>query len=272
MSVSAQYAVGVVIALVAVTVAWGLVSPPSDVAMAGGPLSPPSPQHWLGTNQLGQDNLIRVFVAAPGTLSIGVVAGLLTLIIGTLYGFLVVLAPATLGHIMMRACDILSALPSVVVAMLVASYVRPGPVVLALLLAAVSWPFTVRVIVALVRREIRRDSFAFARAFGGGPLYLLRRHVAPRVMPVLIALGVQETRQAIMHAAGLAFLGLTDPSFPTWGGMLAEALPLLDDLSTIWLIAAPITALTCLILLLILLGARLETWAHLSLGGAVDRG
>ncbi len=263
---------GVIIAAMIAGMVWGLAAPLPDVPMAAAPLLPPGPDHWLGTNQLGQDNLLRALAATPGTLALGLAASVIALVLSTVYGVLSVTAPPVLGRVMMRAIDVLLALPSLLVAMLVASYVRPGPGVLVLLLAGLGWPPDVRVVAALARREVARDSTRFARVFGGGPVYLMVHHVVPRMVPVLIALAVQGTRQTIIHASALAFVGLTDPSFPTWGGMLAEALPRLHEPTAIWQVAAPALALCGTILALGLAGTRLESWAHRSLGGSDDRG
>ncbi|MBB4268027.1 ABC transporter permease [Roseospira visakhapatnamensis] len=263
---------GLIIAAMIAGMVWGLAAPLPDVPMTATPLLPPGPDHWLGTNQLGQDNLLRALAATPGTLALGLAASLIALVLSTVYGFLAVTAPPILGRVMMRAVDVLLALPSLVVAMLVASYLRPGPGVLVLLMAGLGWPPDVRVVAALARREVARDSTRYARAFGGGQIYVMTRHVVPRMVPVLVALTVQGTRQTIAHASALAFVGLTDPSFPTWGGMLAEALPLLYTPNAVWQIAAPALALCGTILVLGLAGTRLETWAHRSLGGSDDRG
>lgn len=251
---------------------WGVAFPLSDSPMTGDVLASPSADHWLGTNQMGQDVFLRAVAAAPGTIAVGLAAGMATLGIALVYGFAAVTTPPLLGRSMMRCVDIMIALPNLVLAMLVASYLRPDAGTLLLLLVAFAWPSDVRVVAAVIQREKRRDSYRMAQAFGAGPAYLVFHHLLPRMAPVLAALGVQGTRRAIMHASGLAFLGLTDPSSPTWGSMLAEAVPLLYDSTAVWLTLAPIVALSSFLLLLSLVGARLETWSHLSQGGSLDQG
>lgn len=252
---------------VGILMVWGVAFPLSDSSMTGEVLASPSADHWLGTNQMGQDVLHRAVTAAPGTITVGLAAGMATLVVALVYGFAAVTAPPLLGRSMMRWVDIMIALPNVVLAMLVASYLRPATGTLLLLLVAFAWPPDVRVVAALILRETRRDSYRLAQAFGAGPAYLALRHLLPRMAPVLAALGVQGTRRAIMHASGLAFLGLTDPSSPTWGSMLAEAVPLLYDSAAVWLILAPIVALSSFLLLLSLVGARLEAWSQVAQGG-----
>jgi len=248
----------------------GLTWPVPEPPMSGPPLTPPSAESWLGTNALGQDILAYTLAATPGTVAVGVAAGAVTLTLATLYAFCTVIAPPGVARGLMRGVDTLLAIPSLIPAMLVASILRPGPLVLLLLLVAFAWPFQVRIVAALIRRERLRESYRMAHSFGAGPGYLLRRHLIPRMVPVLIALLVQDVRRAIMHAAGLAFLGLVDPTVPSWGGMLAQALPLLHDPSALWLIAAPAGALSLFLYALFLVGSRLERWSHLSLGGRLD--
>lgn len=255
-----------------VLLVWGMSFPVSDMPMTGDVLAPPSADHWLGTNQMGQDVFLRALIAAPGTIAVGFAAGMITLVVALAYAFVAVMSPPLLGRVMMRCVDIMIALPNLVLAMLVASYLRPSPGMLLLLLVAFAWSSDVRVVAAVIQRERRRDSYRMARTFGAGAVYLIVRHLLPRMVPLLAALGVQGTRRAIMHASGLAFLGLTDPSVPTWGSMLAEAIPLLYDAAAVWLILTPIAALSAFLLLLSLAGARLEAWSHLSQGGTLDHG
>ncbi|GEO82688.1 ABC transporter permease [Pararhodospirillum oryzae] len=248
----------------------GLAFPLAEPAMSGPPLRPPSADFWLGTNALGQDLLTCVLVAAPGTMSLGLAAGVATVGVALLVAFAAVVLPPGIGRLILRGVDTLMALPALVPAMLVASLLRPGPGVLLLLLVAFAWPFQVRALAALMRRERSRESYRLARGFGAGAGYLLRRHLVPRMLPVLVALTIQDVRRAVMHAAGLAFLGLADPTVPNWGAMLAQALPLLHDPSALWLILAPAGALSLFIFSLFQIGLRLERWSHHALGGRLD--
>jgi peptide/nickel transport system permease protein len=246
---------------------FGLACPLPDAPMAGEVFAPISAVHPLGTNQLGQDNLLRTLLAAPGTLAIGLAAGTAGLLASTLYGFATAILPPMAGRAMLRAADILTALPNIVLAMLLATCLRPGPLFLAAILAAITWPAEVRLLAALARGQMQRDSFRMARIYGAGRLHLLRRHLLPPAGPVLAALAVQGARRAVMHASGLAFLGLTNPSSPTWGSMLAESLPLFYEPAAIWLIAGPAAALSLSILGLTFLGTRLER-RHIPTGEA----
>lgn len=257
---------GAALAAAALTV-WGLGWPPPDAPMTGAVLAPVSAAHPLGANQLGQDNLLRTLLAAPGTLAVGLFAGIAGLAASTLYGFATAMARPAAGRAMLRAVDILTALPGVVLAMLLATCLRPGPFTLAVILAAMTWPAEVRLIAALTRGQMHRDSFRAARVYGARPMYLLRRHLLPPAGPVLAALAVQGARRAIMHASGLAFLGLTDPSSPTWGSMLAEAIPLFHEPAAIRLICGPAAALSLTILCLALAAGRLER-RHIPTGDA----
>lgn len=258
------------LAMVGFVMVWGLAFPPPDRPMSDLVLAAPSVRHVLGTNQMGQDVLARTLAATPGTIGQGLAIGVLSTLIALLYGFLAVTAPAWIERLMMRCVDILIALPTVVLAMLLASYLRPTTLTLLFLLVVFAWPSEVRILGALIRREMQRDSYQMARSFGADRLYLIRRHLGPRMTPVLAALIVQETRRGVMHAAGLAFLGLTNVSSPTWGSLLAEATPLLYDSGVILPTLAPIAALSLFLLALSLLGAAVETRSHRALGGRHD--
>lgn len=236
----------------------GVLFPLTDAAMTGAPLVPPGWPHLLGTSPLGQDNLIRALRAAPASIGIGLVAGGGTVLVALVYGYAVASAPGWAGRVMLRISDLMLALPDMVLMMLIASYARPGPAGLALILIAFSWPSDIRPVAAMVRRERARDSFYLAQSFGAGAGYLLRRHALPPMLPVLAAMAVMNSRRAVMHAAGLAFLGLANPAIPSWGSMLAEALTQLQHPGILWLVAPPALFLTGFVLVLGRIGLAAE--------------
>ena len=194
-----------------------LIYPRQDAPMTGDLLAPPSPSHPLGTGEFGQDLLLRTILATPNTMAIGFGTGIATIVAATLYASLATGTSPALRRGMMRLVDAQLALPSLVMSMLIAAYIRPGILSIIVILTLLGWPSDVRNMCFAIDREIARDSYKLARIFGGNRFYLLRRHVLPRITPYWIAMTIQGIQRAIIHSAGLAFLGILDPSLPTLG-------------------------------------------------------
>lgn len=237
---------------------YGFLSPLSDAPMNKELLASPSATAWLGTNQLGQDLLLKTILATPATLFIGLGGGFLTLIFASLFAILSISTGKLFENFMLRILDVFLIIPNLVVSMLIAAYLLPSPLSLIFLLAFLQWAPWVRQIRALMLKEIERESYKQAQIFGATRLYLFRKHLIPRLKPFYITFFISGIRQSILHASGLAFLGITDPSSPTWGGILSEALSAFGSISSLWLIVAPGISLFLLLLFLTLIGIKLE--------------
>lgn len=227
------------------------------VASSRDVLQPPGPAHWLGTNDIGQDVLASLLSALPGTVAIPFLAALAAMLFAGLF------AAAALGGgvarmMVLRCVDTLQALPSLFFLLLLATWIRPGPVGIVLILCLTTWHSDVRVLCAVALRETSRDSVAHARRMGAGWRYCFARHVLPAAWPSVLGLYVQNLRGAVMRLAGLGFLGLTDPRFVTWGGMLHEGMAHLYGPEWWWLVLPPALALSGLIGGLVLWGQRAE--------------
>ncbi|KKM09535.1 ABC transporter permease [Clostridiales bacterium PH28_bin88] len=191
---------------------------------AGPPLAPPSREHWLGTNDVGQDVWSRLLYGARTSLVVGggvaALAGAFSLIIGS--------STALLGGLYdrcwMRAVDVMLVIPPVIVVMLAAAYLRPNLGLLVVLLSILIWPGGARIIRAQTLSLQARMPVVAARAYGAGRWHLLTRHILPDLGPILVAVMIQDARRAVFMEAGLSFLGVADPSLLSWGKMMQRAM------------------------------------------------
>ncbi len=218
--------------------------------MSAAILQPPSVEHWLGTDALGQDVLLRLLDALPGTLLIAFCCGLLPLAGGLMLASLSAVGGTWVDRVLLKLTDIFMILPAILPLMILAALLEPGQGTVIILISALSWPDDFRVLRAAIRRQLFGDAVLTARSFGAGRAYLLRWHVWPVLMPLLEALFLQNARRAVMLSAGLAFLGLTDPRLANWGTMLLEAQEQVHHPSFGWMLPGPLLAMTLLILLL----------------------
>jgi peptide/nickel transport system permease protein len=185
-------------------------------------LAPPSGAHWFGTDSLGLDVYAEVVWGARQSLLVAAAASLIAIVFGTLL--------AVIGAYFRRVDAVISvivdltlSLPILPLMILVAALVGPSTMTIILVIAAFSWPEVTRVVRSQALSVVRLPYVDAARLMTGSPVWIIRRHVVPAVMPLVLVSVVLTSSRAVLSAAGLAFLGLGDPNTWSWGRILYEA-------------------------------------------------
>lgn len=191
-------------------------------SLSGQPVEPPSLDHLLGTNQLGQDLASQLLHGARSSLYVAAVTAAIALLLGALVGITAGWAGGRTDFVVMRAVDVVMAVPRLPLLLILGVYAGRDLLTVALVMAAVFWPPTARVVRGEVRSLRRRTHLKAAQGFGGGITHLLGRHVLPELRLVLVASFVILAGRAVLFEAGLAFLGLGDPSRTSWGSILRD--------------------------------------------------
>jgi peptide/nickel transport system permease protein len=186
----------------------------------GRPFLRPSGEHPLGTNDIGQDLLSELIHGARISLTVGVVAAFVALIIGTTIGLVAGFYPRRLGRILMRAVDVVLVLPFLPLLIIIAAYLGRSLATTIIVIGALTWAGSARVIRSQVISLTERDYVLAARSMGATDRHIVVRHVLPRVLLLAIGVFVQATSGAILLEAALSFLGLGDPTQKSWGTML----------------------------------------------------
>jgi len=242
-----------------------LLAPYDPHAFTSQPLERPGPAHPLGANDVGQDILSELIYGARVSLAIAASAATGTVALGTLVGGAAGYTGGWLDELSMRLVDVLMTLPRLPLLILLAAFLGAGPVQTATTIALLFWPATARVIRARVQALRQRGYVRMARGFGGGPGYVLLRHILPEIGPLAAAALVTAAGRAVAMEAGLAFLGLGDPTAKSWGLMIRFALNLSGLLLTdrwLWWLLPPGVCITLLILALTFTGMGLERAWH----------
>lgn len=201
---------------------------------------PPGPGHPLGTDELGRDVLARLLYGGRVSLTVGLAAVALYVMIGVALGAAAGYYGGWVDSLIMRVTDAVMIIPFFPLALTMAAVFRPGLYTTMMVLGLLGWTGVCR----LVRGEFltlrEREYVEAARAEGASDLRIVFRHILPNAMgPVAVAatLGVAS---AIMSEAGLSFLGFgVQPPTPSWGNMLASALSLRALLLQPWLWVPP---------------------------------
>jgi len=221
--------------------------------------SPPSMDHLLGTDSMGQDIWARLLFGARTSLAVAAFVALLTSAFSVLIGASAALAGGLYERFWMRTVDALTSLPTIIVMILVAAYLRPSLPLLIMLISAFSWPGGARIIRSQVLSLKERTHIYAARTFGAGHRHILQNHIIPDISPIIASLMIQDARMAVFMEAGLAFLGVSDPMLISWGKMMQQALVFTYlDVWQWWLVPTGL-ALSMTLMGLSFLGFSLET-------------
>ncbi len=247
----------VTLATVAVIAPW--LAPHDPRLPTGRPLAPPTREHLLGTNDLGQDVLSQALYGARSSLIVaGSVTGFstaLSWLVGLLAGF------SRRAEIpLMALTDLLLALPNIPFYLLALTLLGPSRSNLILVLALISWPAFARIVRSIVLQARLAGYVEASRALGAPGPHIIRRHLLPATLGVLPTKLVLTVRFAVFAEATLTFLGLGSNDVVSWGMMLNWAFsdPLLFSRPVWpWLVLPPTLALAVLVLSSVWIGSEL---------------
>lgn len=228
--------------------------------VTGRPFSAPSAEHWLGTNDIGQDIFSEILWGTRVSLLIGLIAASTAITFGTAVGVVASLAGGWIDAVLMRITDIVLIIPFLPLAIVLAAFFGPSLWNTALVIALVIWARPARV-VRSQGLSIRNLSFVeAAHALGGGFGHVLVRHVLPGVVPLALSQFVLATSSSILTEAALAFLGLGDPIQKSWGTILfyAQARGAFLNGSWPWWVIPPGVLISLTVLAFVLIGRSLE--------------
>ncbi|MFJ2768373.1 ABC transporter permease [Streptomyces sp. NPDC087300] len=235
----------------------------------GKPMESPSGEFPLGTDQFGRDLLGLLVWGARISLSVGLLAAVLSVAIGTLVGI-------TAGHfkgwyatVIMRVTDWFLVMPTLVLAIALASVMSRSIWTIILAIGVTTWPTTARLVRAQTLAVESRPYIERAQALGGGHGHIMTRHVLPNVMPLVLAQTTLVISGAILTEATLAFLGLGDPTNVSWGGLLQDA----REAGAVsaghwWYLAPPGLAIAIVALAFTLCGRAVESVLNPRLGAS----
>lgn len=250
-----------VFALLALTAPLYISAADLDVTEATGPqLGPPSSDYWLGTDQAGRSVLLLVIWGARSSLLVGIIATVLTIVLGTLVGLVAGHYQGKLGRVLMTVTDWFIALPALPLAISLAAVIGQGEKSITIAIAITSWTSTARLVRAQTLAVEARPFIERAKVLGAGDRQVVGRHVLPNVAPLILVSATLTVASAILAETTLTFLGLGDPSQVSWGGMLHDAFALgAVSSGAWWYVLPPGLAILVVVLGFTLVGRAVET-------------
>jgi peptide/nickel transport system permease protein len=250
--------VGIILAglwlVVAVLAPW--ISPYDPLSQSAGLFQPPNAQHLFGTDDLGRDVLSRVLWGARVSIPLAVLLVSLAFLIGGTLGAIAAYLGGWVDEIVMRAADLVFAVPTILLAMAVVAALGPGLVHAVLAVIVVSWPGHARVVRSLVRSIMQSDYVAVTRLLGASALRALAIDVMPNIAGPIVVLAALDLGNAILLLSGLSFLGLgARPPEAEWGSMVSTGA---QHFESWWLGVFPGLAIVSVVLAFNFLGDSLR--------------
>jgi len=202
-------------------------------------LGPPSPDHWLGTDELGRDILARLVQGGRVSLAVAALTATLATLLGTTIGLLAGYYGGWLDSALMRLTDGVMALPllPLLIVLAAADPTRLGippdlaaseavsVARLAVIVACVSWTGVARLVRGSTLSARARDHVRAAEALGAGPVRVMLRHILPDVASPVVVAATLSVGHVILIESALSFLGLgLRPPLASWGNMLTGAM------------------------------------------------
>ena len=222
------------------------------LALSSSRLVPPGPLHPMGTDDLGRDVLARVVLGARVSLAIGALSAVIATAVGCTVGAVSGYLGGIADEALMRLTEVFQVVPRFLLAIVVVALFGAGLAKVVLVVGLLSWPGTARVVRAQFL-VLRREEFVLAAVMSGASAArVMGRHILPNVLPLIVVATFLQMGAAILVESFLSFLGLGDPSEPSWGMLLQQAQLYLR--SAWWMTTFPGLALALTIFSLNLLG------------------
>lgn len=220
-------------------------------------LAPPSAEFWLGTDSYGRDVLSRLLYGARISLSIGFLAVLIAMVVGSALGILAGYIGGIFDQIVMGIVDVMLSFPTLLLGLMVAAMLGASFENLIIAIAITETAPFARVARAPTIAMKQRDFVEAGRSLGFTPLRIMRVHILPNIMSDIVVVASLWMASAIRTEASLAFIGLgVLPPTATWGGMIREGFD--NILSAWWLVVFPSLAILLTVLALNILGDALR--------------
>jgi oligopeptide transport system permease protein len=217
----------------------------------------PNAQHWLGTDTLGRDLLVRLLFGGRVSLGVGLCATCVALTIGIAYGAAAGYFGGKLDTVMMRIVDIIYALPFTVFVILLMVMFGRDIILLFAAIGAVEWLTMARIVRSQVMSVKKMEFVEAARSLGYGRRRIIFRHILPNILGPIIVYTTLTIPAVMILEAFLSFLGLgVQPPMSSWGGLVKDGAEKMEEYP--WLLLFPGTVFSLTLFSLNFLGDGLR--------------
>ncbi|MFZ9747735.1 MAG: ABC transporter permease [Opitutaceae bacterium] len=200
--------------------------------------SAPGATHWLGTDTLGRDLLVRLLYGGRISLGVGLAATFVALSIGVVYGAVAGFFGGKLDAVLMRVVDILYSLPFPIFVILLMVFFGKNIILLFVAIGAVEWLTMARIVRSQVMAVKRMEFIEAARALGFSKRRIIFRHILPNILGPIIVYTTLTIPAVMLLEAFLSFLGLgVQPPMSSWGVLIKDGAEKMEEFP--WLLVFP---------------------------------
>ena len=249
---------GIILLIVLIAICAPLLSPydPYESAIQNS-LLPPSAEHYFGTDKLGRDIFTRILYGARISITMALTVVIISSGLGTLIGVISAYVGGKVDTVIMRLTDVFLAFPGIVLAIAIAGVLGGSAVNAVLAVVIVGWTKYARLARSMTLKVKQQDFLAAAITNGTRPIAMIRRHILPNIIPIIIITAALDIGALMMELAGLSFLGFgAQPPTPVWGLMLNEGRQLIQTAP--WLMIFPGLAIVIVVAVFNLWGDSLR--------------
>lgn len=187
-------------------------------------LKPPSKAHWFGTDDYGRDTFTRALYGGRVSLAVGFLSMIFATAIGVTVGIISGYFGGWLDSLLMRLLDIIMSIPSFLILLLLSVYLKPSVGNIIVIISLLMWMSIARVVRAETMALKEREYVLYAKASGQSAFGIIRKHILPGLLSVIIVSATNNIASAIMMESSLSFLGFgVQAPNATWGSMLNGA-------------------------------------------------
>jgi peptide/nickel transport system permease protein len=249
---------GIIFILLLASLAAPWLSPyHPDLQNLGLRLAAPSSLHWMGTDEYGRDVLTRMLYGGRISMSVGVVAVGISLLIGILMGALAGYFGGWVDQVIMRLVDIVLCIPTLFLILMLVVFLGPSLFNIMIIIGLTSWTDLARLVRAEFLTLKQRDYVMAARAVGAPDYRIIFRHILPNALAPVFVSATFGVAGAILLESGLSFIGLgVQPPTPSWGNILTSGKDYITE--AWWMTLAPGMAIFLTVLGYNLLGDGLR--------------
>ncbi len=259
----AVFGVGMLLVAVLVAIFAPVIAPFDPKSSAGIGIADiynrPSGTHWLGTDDAGKDIFSTFIFGARVSLIVGFFASFISVVIGGAIGLVAGYYGGRVENLLMRFTDTMLVIPDLPLIVVIVALTKPSLFNIIFVIGIFGWTTTARIVRSQTLAVKSRKFVLRARGIGAGNPHIIRHHILPLVMPILVVNAILVISTAILNESTLSFIGLGDPSAISWGQMLNFAFSRgAMSAGAWWALLVPGCGIVWVVLSLTLLGHGLE--------------
>jgi len=245
------------VTILAVTIFGPMALNADPFEIAAAPMEPPGSEYApLGSDYLGRDVLTGIVYGGRATLTVGLVAAVLSVLIGVTVGALAGYYGGWVDEVLMRITEFFQVMPTLLLAMVLVTLFSPTLVTISIAIGVASWTSNARLARAEFLRLRQREYVMAERVIGAGHGRIIWKVILPNAIAPLIVSATLVIGTAILFEAGLSFLGLGDPNIMSWGLIIGNNRPYI--LTAWWAVTLPGVAIFLTVLAVSLIGDGLN--------------